>query len=150
MFEQRGKATKNSSAGAALRNATAMQEAFQTIANNERAAGCCIAEPLCPPPRSRPGSCPGSPCRQLVFACAVALALLRAPSHFTEIEREREKKRRKFRFRRYNNNSGILIITIPTALHEALHLGLYDQYREQLVQNGKGRSWISIGPTILR
>ncbi|KAK0722755.1 hypothetical protein B0T26DRAFT_703855 [Lasiosphaeria miniovina] len=36
-----------------------------------------------------------------------------------------KKRYRKFRFRRYNANFRILIITIPTDLYEALHLGLY-------------------------
>ncbi|KAK0651300.1 hypothetical protein B0T16DRAFT_403574, partial [Cercophora newfieldiana] len=58
-----------------------------------------------------------------------------SPDQFTEIERVREKRHRKFRFRRYNANSQILIITIPTDLHEALHLGLYLRYRDQLVRN---------------
>ncbi|KAK3383021.1 hypothetical protein B0T24DRAFT_653832 [Lasiosphaeria ovina] len=60
-----------------------------------------------------------------------------SPNQFTEIERERDtggktgqkKQYRKFRFRRYNTNSRILIITIPTRLHEILHLGLYSPYR---------------------
>ncbi|KAK0715768.1 hypothetical protein B0H67DRAFT_538438 [Lasiosphaeris hirsuta] len=72
------------------------------------------------------------------------------PSHFTEIERGREKRHRKFRFRRYSSNSQILIITIPTDLHEALHLGLYEGYRDQLVKNNKKRSWKSIGTATFR
>ncbi|KAK5656342.1 hypothetical protein OQA88_4722 [Cercophora sp. LCS_1] len=61
-----------------------------------------------------------------------------SPDQFTEIERVREKRRRKFRFRRYDSNSQILIITIPTDLHEALHLGLYRRYCNQLVRNVQG------------
>ncbi|KAK3359905.1 hypothetical protein B0T25DRAFT_113861 [Lasiosphaeria hispida] len=69
---------------------------------------------------------------------------LTVTNQFTEIERERDigrrtgqkKRYRKFRFRRYNANSQILIITIPTDLHEALHLGIYMRYRDQLVRNG--------------
>ncbi|KAK3359306.1 hypothetical protein B0T25DRAFT_93891 [Lasiosphaeria hispida] len=76
-----------------------------------------------------------------------------SPNQFTEIERARDtgrntgqkKRHRKFRFRRYNTNSRILIITIPTDVHEALHLGLYMRYRDQLVQNGRQRSWKDIG-----
>ncbi|KAK3384265.1 hypothetical protein B0T24DRAFT_77741 [Lasiosphaeria ovina] len=77
---------------------------------------------------------------------------------FTEIERERDtgrrtgqkKRYRKFRFRRYNANSQILIITIPTDLHEALHLGIYERYRDQLVRNGREGGWKSIGSATLR
>ncbi|KAK0720179.1 hypothetical protein B0H67DRAFT_599735 [Lasiosphaeris hirsuta] len=68
-----------------------------------------------------------------------------SPNHFTEIQREREKRRRKFRFRRYESDPRILVITIPTDLHEALHLGLYMGYRDQLVRNDRERSWKNIG-----
>ncbi|KAK0656020.1 hypothetical protein B0T16DRAFT_319382 [Cercophora newfieldiana] len=73
-----------------------------------------------------------------------------SPDQFTEIERVREKRHRKFRFRRYNANSQILIITIPTDLHEALHLGLYMRYRDQLVRNGTEESWKDIGTATFR
>ncbi|KAK5651084.1 hypothetical protein OQA88_13704 [Cercophora sp. LCS_1] len=59
-----------------------------------------------------------------------------SPDQFTEIERARGKQRRKFRFRRYHGDSQILIITIPTAVHEALRLGLYRLYWNQLFRNG--------------
>ncbi|KAK3358426.1 hypothetical protein B0T24DRAFT_660761 [Lasiosphaeria ovina] len=73
-----------------------------------------------------------------------------SPNQFTEIEREQEKRRRKFRFRRYDSNSQILIITITTDIHEALHLGIYMQYHAQLVQNGTNRSWKDIGTAKFR
>jgi hypothetical protein len=73
-----------------------------------------------------------------------------SPSQFTEIEREREKRRRKFRFRRYHSDSRILIITIPTYLHETLHLGLYRRYYNQLVRNGIDESWKEIGSATCR
>lgn len=73
-----------------------------------------------------------------------------SPNQFTEIERERETRRRKIRFRRYDSNSRILFITIPTDVHEALHLGLYMEYRDQLVLNGRQRSWRSIGTATRR
>ncbi|KAK0656744.1 hypothetical protein B0T16DRAFT_317884 [Cercophora newfieldiana] len=73
-----------------------------------------------------------------------------SPSQFTEIEREREKRRRKFRFRRYDSKSRILIITIPTKLHEALHLGLYIRYDRQLVRNGREEDWTGIGSATFR
>ncbi|KAK3367088.1 hypothetical protein B0T24DRAFT_581585 [Lasiosphaeria ovina] len=81
-----------------------------------------------------------------------------SPNQFTEIERERDtggktgqkKQYRKFRFRRYNTNSRILIITIPTRLHETLHLGLYMRYYAQLARNGTEESWIDIGSARFR
>ncbi|KAK0655478.1 hypothetical protein B0T16DRAFT_341660 [Cercophora newfieldiana] len=68
-----------------------------------------------------------------------------SPSQFTEIDREREKRRRKFRFRRYDSKSRILTISIPTAIHEALHLGLYRLYWGQLFRNGTEESWKDSG-----
>ncbi|KAK0714980.1 hypothetical protein B0H67DRAFT_600743 [Lasiosphaeris hirsuta] len=73
-----------------------------------------------------------------------------SPNHFTEIQREREKRRRKIRFRRYNSNSRILIITIPTDLHETLHLGIYMGYRDQLVRSDRDKSWKDIGTATFR
>ncbi|KAK0717053.1 hypothetical protein B0T26DRAFT_708277, partial [Lasiosphaeria miniovina] len=69
-----------------------------------------------------------------------------------DIERRtgQKKRYRKFRFRRYNANSQILIITILTDLHEALHLELYMQYRDQLVRNGTEQSWKNIGSATFR
>ncbi|KAB5577662.1 hypothetical protein GE09DRAFT_1260386 [Coniochaeta sp. 2T2.1] len=66
-----------------------------------------------------------------------------SPDDFTEIERERQKRRRKFRFRRYDIESQILTIAIPTALHESLHGELYTSYIYQLVRRGRGMSWKS-------
>ncbi|KAK3684921.1 hypothetical protein B0T22DRAFT_499988 [Podospora appendiculata] len=73
-----------------------------------------------------------------------------SPSQLTEIEREREKQRRKFRFRRHHSNSRILILTIQTYLHEALHLGLYRRYYAQLVRNGIEEIWKEIGSATCR
>ncbi|KAK3361072.1 hypothetical protein B0T24DRAFT_563246 [Lasiosphaeria ovina] len=73
-----------------------------------------------------------------------------SPNQFTKIEREQEKRRRKFRFRRYDSNSQILIITITTDIHEALHLGIYMQYYAQLARNGTERSWKDIGTATFR
>jgi hypothetical protein len=72
------------------------------------------------------------------------------PIHFTEIEREQVKRRRKFRFRRYDSSRQTLYITIPTGLHEALHLGIYEAFRDQLVRSGRERNWTSIGTTTYR
>ncbi|KAK5651086.1 hypothetical protein OQA88_13690 [Cercophora sp. LCS_1] len=46
--------------------------------------------------------------------------------------------------------SSILIITIPTAVHEALHLGLYRRYWNQLVRNGTENNWKDIGSETFR
>ncbi|KAK3901089.1 hypothetical protein C8A05DRAFT_45194 [Staphylotrichum tortipilum] len=73
-----------------------------------------------------------------------------SPSHFADIERERDKRRRKFRFRRYNSDREILFITILTQLHEALHIGIYEGYRDQLVRSGRERGWTTIGTATYR
>ncbi|KAK4145805.1 uncharacterized protein C8A04DRAFT_35377 [Dichotomopilus funicola] len=69
-----------------------------------------------------------------------------SPSNFTEIEREREKQRRKFRFRRYHSNRQLLLITIPTDVHDTLHLGIYMRFYAQLVRSGREHDWKTIGP----
>ncbi|KAK3365909.1 hypothetical protein B0T24DRAFT_405706 [Lasiosphaeria ovina] len=77
-----------------------------------------------------------------------------SPDQFTEIKRERDtgrgtgqkKRYRKFRFRRYNANSQILIITIPTDLHEALHLGIYSPF----IRSTTEKKWKSIGSARFR
>jgi len=61
-----------------------------------------------------------------------------------------KKRHRKFRFRHYDSKSRILIITIPTKLHEALHLGLYRRYCNQLARNGTEEDWIDIGSATFR
>ena len=73
-----------------------------------------------------------------------------SPSHFTEIQHEREKRRRKFRFRRYDSDHQTLLITIPTYLHEALHIGIYQAFRDQLVRRGVANSWTTIGAATCR
>ncbi|KAK4461132.1 hypothetical protein QBC42DRAFT_270873 [Cladorrhinum samala] len=70
--------------------------------------------------------------------------------HFAEIEREREKRRRKFRLRRYSSESQILIITLPSALHEALHLSIYRQFEKKLIQNNQDDGWVQRGSTTFR
>ncbi|KAK4143806.1 uncharacterized protein C8A04DRAFT_28593 [Dichotomopilus funicola] len=73
-----------------------------------------------------------------------------SPTHFADIERERDKRRHKFRFRRYNSDSQILFITIPTDVHEALHVGIYEGYRDQLVRSGSERGWTTIASATRR
>ncbi|ETS06974.1 hypothetical protein M419DRAFT_106356, partial [Trichoderma reesei RUT C-30] len=48
-----------------------------------------------------------------------------SPADFEEISRP---ERRGFRLRRYHADRRLLIITIPTALHEALHMGIYQAF----------------------
>ena len=73
-----------------------------------------------------------------------------SPSSFTEIEREREKQRRRFRFRRYDSDRQVLFITIPTDLHEQLHVGLYQRYLFQLVRSGREKTWRTIASATRR
>jgi hypothetical protein len=68
-----------------------------------------------------------------------------SPNHFAEIQREREKRRRKIRFRRYDSERQTLYITIPTQLHEVLHVGIYEAFRDQLVLRGSANSWSTFG-----
>lgn len=73
-----------------------------------------------------------------------------SPSSFTEIDREREKRRRKFRWRRYDSDRQVLFTTLTIPLHEALHTGLYEAYRDQLVRSRQEGSWASMGATTCR
>ncbi|KAI5863822.1 hypothetical protein GGS23DRAFT_515647 [Durotheca rogersii] len=65
---------------------------------------------------------------------------------FEEISRQEP---RRFRLRRYHADREILIITIPSDLHEALHIGIYRRYDYQLGPGGI-ESWRSIGSTTFR
>lgn len=71
-----------------------------------------------------------------------------SPGHFTEIQREREEQGGKFRFRDYDSNSRVLIITIPTHLHEQPHNQLYIEFAGQIRDMGLKKSWINIGSAI--
>ncbi|KAI1370228.1 hypothetical protein F4677DRAFT_465652 [Hypoxylon crocopeplum] len=68
-----------------------------------------------------------------------------SPSDFAEIEEERVIRRRKYRWRRYHAESRILVVAIPTGVHETLHLLLYEKYRDQLCGSGIQKAWTSIG-----
>ncbi|KAH8904318.1 hypothetical protein BR93DRAFT_135768 [Coniochaeta sp. PMI_546] len=59
-------------------------------------------------------------------------------------------EKRPFRIRRYDNSTGILVITIPTGLHEVLHLELYQKYFIRLVRNNQEDGWKTIGSTTFR
>ncbi|CAI4215960.1 unnamed protein product [Parascedosporium putredinis] len=66
-----------------------------------------------------------------------------SPHDFDQIDRLRcqaRPKGRKFRLRRYHADAGILVVTIPTELHESLHIQLYEGFRDQLVESGKSDS----------
>ncbi|KAI8635460.1 hypothetical protein F5Y19DRAFT_12195 [Xylariaceae sp. FL1651] len=69
------------------------------------------------------------------------------PADFNKLNRQ---ERRPFRLRRYYANTGTLIITIPTNLHEALHLELYRRYEHKLARNGQEEKWSAIGSTTFR
>ncbi|KAL2757917.1 hypothetical protein ACRALDRAFT_207148 [Sodiomyces alcalophilus JCM 7366] len=73
-----------------------------------------------------------------------------SPEQFVRINEERERRSRRFRFRRYDSTSRTLIVTIPTALHEQLHVLLYEAYRDQVVERGMRRSWATLGSETLQ
>ncbi|KAI0845975.1 hypothetical protein F5Y00DRAFT_152756 [Daldinia vernicosa] len=60
------------------------------------------------------------------------------------------REKRPFRIRRYHASEGILIVTIPTELHESLHLDLHRIYDHKLFRNGQARGWKAIGSTTFR
>ncbi|KAI1355419.1 hypothetical protein F5Y01DRAFT_175006 [Xylaria sp. FL0043] len=59
------------------------------------------------------------------------------------------REKRPFRIRRYHANTGILIITIPTRLHEALHLNLWRKITNKIDRNQEDE-WQPIGNTTFR
>ncbi|KAJ9139452.1 hypothetical protein NKR23_g7989 [Pleurostoma richardsiae] len=69
---------------------------------------------------------------------------------FARIELERERERRAFRFRRYHADAHILVVTIPTKLHEELHIQLNRTYDHKLVRMGLEHSWIMMGSATFR
>lgn len=69
---------------------------------------------------------------------------------FAEIEKAREDRRRKFRFRCFSAATKILIITIPTEIHEALHLWFSDKIIVAIDRMGLSSAWKSKGSTLFR
>lgn len=69
-----------------------------------------------------------------------------SPTNFEEIICQ---ERRPFRIRRYHADRKILIVTIPTVLHEKLHLELYETFHEQLWPRRR-EIWTQIGSTTFR
>jgi len=57
---------------------------------------------------------------------------------------------RKFRLRRYNADTRMLIITIPTSVHEALHAALYNTLIIQFAQSGLHGIWLDKRSTTYR
>ena len=60
------------------------------------------------------------------------------------------KRFRGIRLRRYYAETSILIITIPTLLHERLHAEIYRAYEHKLARLGFQDSWAIIASTTLR
>lgn len=75
-----------------------------------------------------------------------------SPADFDEINISREKANhsRKFRLRRYDVSTRILIITIPTSIHEHLHGTLRNTLIVQFAQRGLTESWSDISSTTFR
>ncbi|KAI0834759.1 hypothetical protein F5Y06DRAFT_300390 [Hypoxylon sp. FL0890] len=69
---------------------------------------------------------------------------------FDEIDREREHCGRAFRLRRFSAKSEILIITIPTKLHEKLHTGIWEEAFLQIFQIGLRNNWNTMGTATFR
>ncbi|KAI2625031.1 hypothetical protein GGR54DRAFT_654697 [Hypoxylon sp. NC1633] len=62
---------------------------------------------------------------------------------FAEIEEQRVARRRKIRWRRYDAKTQLLLITVPTGVHEILHTQLYGEFIEQLPASGvPRRAWL--------
>ncbi|KAB5531294.1 hypothetical protein GE09DRAFT_381741 [Coniochaeta sp. 2T2.1] len=69
-----------------------------------------------------------------------------SPTDFEEINNQEP---RRFRLRRYHADLEILITTIPTGLHEALHIRIYRRFDHQLGPRGI-ETWKSIGRETFR
>ncbi|KAK3363864.1 hypothetical protein B0T25DRAFT_470089 [Lasiosphaeria hispida] len=68
-----------------------------------------------------------------------------SPNDFDAIERRRDRNGHRFRFF-YDGNTQILIVTIPTRVHEALHHGLYNN----VIRATTEANWTSIGTSTIR
>lgn len=60
------------------------------------------------------------------------------------------KRRRPVRFRRFEVRSGILIVTIPTDLHEALHQWIWLKICSKINRMGREEDWIPMGSKTLQ
>ncbi len=63
---------------------------------------------------------------------------------------ETEKRIRGFRLRRYYSDRQILIITLPTDIHEKLHTEIYLRIIKKLFQIGLDEEWTTIGSATRR
>ncbi|KAH9999707.1 hypothetical protein F4779DRAFT_155823 [Xylariaceae sp. FL0662B] len=79
--------------------------------------------------------------------CLVATDVL--PADFDRIDHQREEAGRKFRFH-YRAAEGILIITIPTQIHEVLFRGICESFISQLFQRGIYNRWVTTGAATYR
>ncbi|KAH6982346.1 hypothetical protein BKA56DRAFT_585730 [Ilyonectria sp. MPI-CAGE-AT-0026] len=66
---------------------------------------------------------------------------------FAEIEKAREDRRRKFRFRRFSAATKILIIALPTRIHETLHACIWTDISLAIYDMGLRRAWLPTGAT---
>ncbi|KAL2181466.1 uncharacterized protein P884DRAFT_190573 [Thermothelomyces heterothallicus CBS 202.75] len=73
-----------------------------------------------------------------------------SPRDFCAIEQARESRRRKYRFRRYYASTQVLVIAVPTTVHERLHRSLDMIFISKLTQSGLSGRWGPIGATTLR
>lgn len=62
------------------------------------------------------------------------------PEDYDLLERYRDKKNEPFRLRRYDPDSKLLYITIPTAKHVRLHSEAYDRIRDEMMRKGTTRN----------
>ncbi|KAH6974190.1 hypothetical protein BKA56DRAFT_92953 [Ilyonectria sp. MPI-CAGE-AT-0026] len=69
---------------------------------------------------------------------------------FAEIEKAREKRRRKVRFRRFSATTKILIIIIPTRVHELLHSLIFSRTIIAADKMGLDDTWIPTASTTFR
>lgn len=72
------------------------------------------------------------------------------PQAFAEFEQERDARRRKVRIRRYLAAAEILILTIPTAIHEGLHRLLDHRIAFQIYRMGLESTLQPMGSVTLR
>jgi hypothetical protein len=60
------------------------------------------------------------------------------------------KEKRRFRIRRYHASTGTLVVTVPTRLHETLHLQLHGYLAHKLTGTKQRKDWKPFGCTTFR
>jgi hypothetical protein len=73
-----------------------------------------------------------------------------SPRKLSQFEHERDIRRRKTRIQRYHASSKVLVLSLPTDLHERLHIQLYEHFRTLLIRTGAEDLWSSIGAATRR